>query len=828
MQLLAALAEITETMPSDVVTHRLSPELSGDHRRNSIDLTLDRSPTCRFYLRVSNSAHEYLHQDYCGTVLGSRPPGSTLGGRMLAFCQPLRAVALALLLCCAICLAPARAQVKHVLIIGPNTYELAASAIVTSAASKRLAESWPGKVEVFTEFLDSSRFSGQRFEQTIATYLSEKYAATPPDVILALGPQSLRFVIGQRSRIGPATPLVFCCISPTTLASVELPANAGGIISDFDLAKTMELAASLQPDARNVAVIAGSTAFDKQWAETARRQLAAFEPRYTFRYLTGLPIAQLLDELRRLPRNTIVIYTTMFADGAGRPFPSPRDIVPAVSEASRAPVYSPYDSYLDLGIVGGHMDTFEATGIAIADLALEAMAGGKLTVRPNSTRSYRVDWRQLQRWGLSETNLPAGTVILNKDPSFWERYHDVIIATAAAFALQTAVVMFLLVERRRRLHAEGSLRESEERMGSAAASVNVGLWQQDMGSGRLWGTDHCRAMFDIPAGLPLTREALLNAVHPDDQAAARRWLGDMEQSSTSLTGEFRVVLKSGDMRWYLWRSTTRLDDNGRPVSVSGVFSDITARKTAESEADSQRQTLAHITRVTTLGELSGAIAHEINQPLTAILANAQAARRMLGFRPPPLEEVSEALDDIITEDNRAGDVIRRLRTMLKKGEPRSEPVLLNDLVRSVLRLLRSELIDRRVNVDLDLADDLPVVAADQVQMQQVLTNLVMNAMDAVTSPGAARRRITIATAAPRPGYVETVVADCGPGLAADQQARLLEPFFTTKEHGLGLGLAICKSIVNAHGGVLSIVNAADRGVRASFTLPVAPAMAGAG
>ncbi|HEX2885630.1 sensor histidine kinase [Vineibacter terrae] len=747
---------------------------------------------------------------------------------MLAFRQTLRAVALALLLCCAVCLAPAWAQTKRVLIISPNTHELPASATFTEATSKRLTEALPGKVEVFTEFLDSSRFSGERFEQTFTTFLAEKFATAPPDIIVAGGPVVLQFAIRHRDRISPGRPIVFCCVASTILASIDLPANAGGIVSDLDLGKTMELATRLQPDARDVVVITGTAPFDRQWERAARRQLAAYEPRFAVKYLVGLPLAQLLDELRRLPRKTIVIYTTMFTDGAGQFFPRPRDVAPMISAASQAPVYSPYDSYLDHGIVGGHMDTFEGNGIAVADLALEILAGSRPAVRPSPNRAYRVDWRQLQRWGLSETNLPPDTVILYRDLSFWERYYDVVIATVAAFALQTAVVMFLLVERRRRLQAESSLRESEERMSFAAASVNVGLWQQDMGSGRLWGTDHCRAMFDVPAGIPLSREALLNAVHPDDQAAARRWLGNMEQSSTPLTGEFRVVLKSGDVRWYLFRSTTRLDDNATPVGVSGVFSDITARKTAEGEADAQRQTLAHITRVTTLGELSGAIAHEINQPLTAILANAQAARRMLGFQSPPLDEISEALDDIITEDNRAGDVIRRLRTMLKKGEPRSEPILLNDLVRSVLRLLRSELIDRRVNVELDLADDLPVVAADQVQMQQVLTNLVMNAMDAVTSPGAARRRITIATAAPRPGYVETVVADCGPGLAADQQARLLEPFFTTKEHGLGLGLAICKSIVNAHGGALSIVNAADRGVRASFTLPVAPAMAGAG
>ncbi len=746
---------------------------------------------------------------------------------MWACRQALWLIVPAMLACLAGCIMPAQAQVKRVLIINPNTHEQPAPAIVTNAVTKRLADALPGKIEVFTEFLDASRFSGQRHERTVSTYLIEKYAALPLDIIIALGPEALRFAIDHRAEISPGKPLVFCCISPATRAAIEMPADASGLVSEFDLAKTMDLATRLQPDARNVIVIAGAAAFDKQWEETARRQLSAYEPRYAIRYLSGLPLDRLLDELGRLPRSTIVIHTSMFADGTGRSFPRPRDIVPQLSAASAAPLYAPYDSYLDRGIVGGHMDTFEGSGIAVADLALEIMAGHRPVVRPTANRAYRVDWRQLQRWGMSEANLPPGTVVLYKEPSFWERYYDLVVATAAAFALQTAVLTFLLIERRRRLRAESSLRESEERMGFTAASANVGLWQYDMADGRLWATDHCRAMFGIPPGAPLTQDLILAAVHPDDLTAAQRWLGSVARSPSSLTDEFRVVLKD-EVRWYLLRGTTRFDDAGSPIAVSGVFSDITARKAAQSEADAQRQTLAHITRVSTLGELSGAIAHEINQPLTAILANAQAARRMLGFQPPPLDEISDALDDIIKEDNRADDVIRRLRSMLKKGERKSEPIALNDLVRSVLGLLRSELIDRQISVAPDLGDDLPAVAGDPVQVQQVLTNLMMNAIDAVTSSDAPRRLITITTAAHPPGHVETVVTDRGPGLTPDQPARLLEPFYTTKEHGLGLGLAICNSIVNAHGGALSIVNDIGGGVRASFTLPVVRVMARAG
>jgi PAS domain S-box-containing protein len=356
-------------------------------------------------------------------------------------------------------------------------------------------------------------------------------------------------------------------------------------------------------------------------------------------------------------------------------------------------------------------------------------------------------------------------------------------------------------------------------MAFAAASVNVGLWQYDRTSDAIWATDHCRAMFGIPPGQGLTAESFLQAVHPDDRHAARLWRQSATRSRIPVVGEFRVIRKDGEVVWYLARGQARFDSKGDPLGISGTFSDITARKVAEAEADSQRRMLAHATRVTALGELSGAIAHEINQPLTAILSNAQAARRILARQPPDLAEVDDVLEEIIQQDRRAGGVIRRLRGMLRKGESRAESIGINDLVQPVIRLVHGELVSRGISVRTDLAQDLPMVAGDPVQLQQVLLNLVMNAMDAVTSPRALQRTIIIATRSPASGQVEVTVTDRGCGLAANHEERVFEPFYTTKEHGLGLGLTICTSIAAAHGGVLAISNCAEGGVRASLTLP---------
>jgi C4-dicarboxylate-specific signal transduction histidine kinase len=228
----------------------------------------------------------------------------------------------------------------------------------------------------------------------------------------------------------------------------------------------------------------------------------------------------------------------------------------------------------------------------------------------------------------------------------------------------------------------------------------------------------------------------------------------------------------------------------------------------------------HLTRVSVLGELSGSIAHEINQPLTAILSNAQAALHLLAQKAPDLAEVRDALEDIVHEDNRAGEVIRRLRNLLKKGERTAESVKLNDLINSTVGLLNSELIRRDINVKLELADNLPVTSGDPIQLQQVLLNLVMNAMDAMAKTPMAERSILISTRGKPTVSVDVLVKDRGHGIPALANGHLFEPFYTTKEHGLGLGLTICSTIIQAHGGKLTLVNDQNGGAIAGFSLPV--------
>jgi PAS domain S-box-containing protein len=368
-------------------------------------------------------------------------------------------------------------------------------------------------------------------------------------------------------------------------------------------------------------------------------------------------------------------------------------------------------------------------------------------------------------------------------------------------------------------HAEQTTRENEERMGIAAAAADIGLWHYDPTSEHFWATEHCRSMFGLAPDAALTRHTLINAIHPEDRQAALEAMKAAVNAGQPTVCEFRTVPANGQTRWIRARAYSSCGDGSTAVQLSGILVDITDYKAAETEAELQRRELAHLMRVSVLGELSGAIAHELNQPLTAILSNAQAALLILAQASPDLAEVREALDEIEKEDSRAGEVIHRLRGLLRKDQSRVEPIDINDLIGSALKLLRCELIGRKITIKTNLAADLPPTHGDPVQLQQVVLNLVMNAMDAMSTMPLSRREIAVSTGGNASDQIEVVVADRGPGIAPGDRVRMFKPFFTTKEHGLGLGLSICSSIVKSHGGELNLDNNIDGGARARITLP---------
>lgn len=363
------------------------------------------------------------------------------------------------------------------------------------------------------------------------------------------------------------------------------------------------------------------------------------------------------------------------------------------------------------------------------------------------------------------------------------------------------------------------LGESEQRMRLAVEAANFGVWIRDLERGEIWASEQWRSLFGFGKEVRLEVDGILHRIHPEDREPLRRTLTIAVEHGGDYETEYRIVLPDGRMRWISSRLRAETNGGGHPAIVRGVSIDITARKLAEMELHERRGELAHLSRVTMLGELSGSLAHELNQPLTAILSNAQAAEHYLAEDAPDLGQVREILADIVAEDERAGEVIRRLRLLLKKGEVQQQVLDPNQVVLEALKLARSDLTSHGVTVETALAVDLAPIYGDCVQLQQVLLNFVMNACDAMADNVAKDPRLIVRTCQ-EDGRLRIEVSDNGRGLPAGGAEQAFERYFTTKPHGLGLGLSICRSIITAHGGTLGAANNAERGATFHCTLPL--------
>jgi len=285
------------------------------------------------------------------------------------------------------------------------------------------------------------------------------------------------------------------------------------------------------------------------------------------------------------------------------------------------------------------------------------------------------------------------------------------------------------------------------------------------------------------------------------------------------TMEYRLRRHDGQYRWVLDHGVPRYDSQKKFVGYIGSCVDVTERKEAEAQAQLSQQELAHVSRVSILGELTGSLAHELNQPLTAIVSNAAAARFLMDGKQRNDEGIRDALKEITDEGRRAGEIIAGMRAMLRKDPGQMVTQDVNLAVREVLEMVHSDLVDRHVTPVLRLDPLLPPVKAHSVQLRQVLLNLVMNACDAMSDVTAEQRQLTIESRHITAEEIELLVADNGPGFSEEILQHLFEPFHTTKPKGLGLGLAICRSIIAAHGGRLVAANENGRGATLRLTLP---------
>lgn len=366
----------------------------------------------------------------------------------------------------------------------------------------------------------------------------------------------------------------------------------------------------------------------------------------------------------------------------------------------------------------------------------------------------------------------------------------------------------------RRLREE-ALRESEARYRAVVEDQTELICRfQAGGTYTFVNAAYCRYFQATPE--QLLGNSFWSFIPPEWHAACSAHLATITPDNPVVTIEHEVLAPNGEVRWQQWRDRGLFDAHGRIVEFQAVGRDVTDRKRAEEAM----QNLAHAGRLAVLGKLTGSIAHEINQPLGAILSNAEAAEMLLDSDVPPLDEVRNILADIRRDDLRASEVIRRVRALLGKRELAMIPCDLQEVTDEVVRLLAADARRRKVALEMDFASGTSTISGDRVHLQQVLVNLILNGMEAMIDTPESARRIAVRIQSNGEQTLIVCVTDAGHGIAADKLPRVFDSFFTTKEHGMGLGLAIARSIVEVHGGRIWASNNPGGGATFSFTLPV--------
>ena len=559
------------------------------------------------------------------------------------------------------------------------------------ATAVRLTLSAESKVPIsfYAEHLDANRFFGSDYEEGILSFFRKKYRDKTIDVVVVVGSAALDFISRRRAELWPNVPVVFAAIDEATIARVTLPPNLTGVTMQLTLQDMVRTANIAVPNLKRIAIVG-----DPLERQTFYRHFLDEVPTVATQYeiinLMNLPMGELKRRLGNLPDATAVIYTGIYYDSEGVSH-VPAELVVQIAEWANRPVVINVASYLGKGAVGGYIVRPEPLGQGAAQFALRILNGENASDLPVTKIPSPLifEWPALQRWGISENRLPAGSEIMFRSPTVWEQYRAYILAVIAAILIQSALIFWLLYEQRRRQRAE-----------------------------------------------------------------------------------------------------------------------ILARNTMSE--------LTHVNRVATVGQLSASIAHEIRQPLAGILANAQAALRWL--EKANVEEVREGLNGIVSDGIRAGDIITHLRAMFKHEVQEKTPVDINKLVLSVLTLAQIDLQKHEIELQTQLDDLIPEILGNQVQLQQVILNLVMNAIESMSS--SQTRVLRIKTVLSRTKKVHVSIEDTGMGIKQPDLARVFKPMFTTKERGMGMGLSICQSIIESHDGRIWASPRANGGSIFQFELPM--------
>ena len=493
------------------------------------------------------------------------------------------------------------ADAKNVLVLYSHNRLLPALVEAERGLRETLLSLPDRPIELFTESLDVPRFSGESYNRLVATYLREKYAARPPDLIVAVSEESLAFLLRNRPTLFARVPIVHMAVQKRYLSSAgPMPVDVVGVPVEYSATSTVEDALRWHPKLQRLVVVTGAAPWDREWTARLQEELSQFQSRATVEFLSGLPKAELLKRLGELKGNAIVFTPGFFQDGAGRVF-VPRDAVAAMAAAATAPLYAPSETYVGTGIVGGRAPSFRAMAQLagkFADKLLRGAEPGSLVLPNGTPTELHVDWRQVRRWGIPEDAIPADATVHFREATLWEEHRTLVLIAIGVFLVQAGLIASLLLERRRRRRTAAALEESEQRMVLASNAAGLSMWIWDLGQQRIWATEPPHLDLE---GEPTVRTtdfaSAMSSVHAADRERVEIAVRTALATEQEFDLEYRVLQPGDEFRWKASRGRAA---PGYTKRLRGITLDINERKLAEIQAATDRSALRHMTRVSLL------------------------------------------------------------------------------------------------------------------------------------------------------------------------------------------------------------------------------------
>ena len=444
----------------------------------------------------------------------------------------------------------------------------------------------PYRIEFYNENLETTLFSDRDSQREFREWYVRKYRDRKPDVIIAVGHDSLKFMVESHATAFPNVPIIFCGSTEEMVAEMKPDSHFTGVWAVAQPEETLHAALQLQPDTNHVVVVGGVGAFDRYMEGIVKKSLRDYESKLEFTYLTDLDLPTLLERLKHLPSHTIVLHTSIMEDVAGAHFIDASQSAPLVAGAANAPVFVLDDVDLGNGTVGGYLVSWAATGRIAAGMALRILDGERLENIPivRSTNSYQFDWRALRRWGFKESDLPRGSVLLNRQPSVWELYKWYIMGSIFLMLVEALLVIGLLWQRTTRRKVEAELATTYERLRLAVGAGKTVGWDWDIESGRDRWFGDLETVFGISAESYSGHvDEFRRKVHPEDRELVWKAVADARQNRKPYIAEFRVIRTDRTVRWISARGKFYYGRDGDAERMLGMAVDITDRKQAEEE-----------------------------------------------------------------------------------------------------------------------------------------------------------------------------------------------------------------------------------------------------